>query len=197
MRLGIVIPLVVLPIVLVGAFVWYRRSIANMAPSDAMPVSGLRLTAEALHRTPSPPWRIVYEVSGALGEIDHVAIGPPGVIAITTVVADRPSPAALIEARGEAVLVSEAAISRGPIEELLRAVAVSCDLSARVFWGMPAPERPAAEPVVHGSALVEGQRLDDWLTAAITNAPVPLEQHRIDEIWSTIVIGIGRPDPRS
>ncbi len=56
MDLGIVIPLVVLPFVVVGAFVWYRRSVAGLAPDDDRAISGVRLTAEALHRFPSPPW---------------------------------------------------------------------------------------------------------------------------------------------
>ena len=197
MSLGIIIPLVVLPIVLVGVFVWYRRSIADMAPVETKPLSGLRLTAEALHRVPSPPWRVVYEISGSLGGIDHVAIGPVGVIAITTLVADRPEQAQLLDARGEAQLISDAAIARGPVDELLRAVGASCDHSATVFWGVPNPQRQAADDVVHASQLVEGQRVVEWLTSLADGTTSPLDQHRIEEIWRTIVVGIGRPDPRS
>ncbi len=194
---GIIIPLIVLPIIVVGVFVWYRRSIADMAPSDAKPVSGQRLTAEALHRIPSPPWRVVYEIGGALGEVDHVVVGPPGVVAVTTVVADRPDPATLIGERGEPMLLSEAAISRGPLDELLRAVDASCEVSARIFWGTPTPGRRAGEEVVHGSVLVEGQRISGWLdeAAASTADTRLLGDVRVDEIWRTIVTGIGRPDP--
>jgi hypothetical protein len=194
---GIVIPLIVLPILLAGAYVWYRRSLAGMRPDEVTPISGVRLTAEALHRAPAPPWRIVYEVGGALGDIDHVVVGPPGVIAITTVVADRPDPARLRNASGDAVLVSEAAIARGPLDELLRAAASSCDQWARVHWGTPDLARPAADDLVHGSVLVEGQRIDDWLAGMAAAAAAPLDAPRIDAIWRTIVIGIGRPDPLS
>jgi hypothetical protein len=193
--LGIVIPLIVLPIALVGVFVWYRRSIAGMRADQAKPVSGLRLTAEALHRAPSPPWRVVYEVGGALGDVDHVLVGPPGVTAIITVVGDRPRPERLREARGEAQLVSDAAISRGPLDELLRSVDCSCDRSARVFWGTPDPKRPPADELVHGSMLIEGQRLGAWMTVAAGQAPDALDQDRIDMVWRTISVGIGRPDP--
>ena len=48
--LGIVIPLVVLPRVLIGAYVWYRRSMTALEPDEAKPVSGVRLTAEALQQ---------------------------------------------------------------------------------------------------------------------------------------------------
>jgi hypothetical protein len=194
-NLGIIIPLIVLPIVIVGAFVWYRRSIADMRPDQVRPISGLRLTAEALHRAPAPPWRVVYEIGGALGDVDHVIIGPAGVTAITTVVADRPDPDQLRTARSDAILISEAAVARGPLDELLRAVGASCDRWARIYWGTPDPERPAADDVVHGSMLVEGQRVDEWLAALAAPASTPLDAGRIDTIWRTVVTGIGRPDP--
>jgi len=194
---GIIVPLIILPILLVGGYVWYRRSIADMRPDQAKPVSGVRLTAEALHRAPAPPWRAVYEVGGALGDVDHVIVGPPGVVAITTVVADRPDPVQLRDARSDAILVSEAAIARGPLDELLRAAAASCDRWARVHWGTHDPGRPAADDLVHGSVLVEGQRIDEWLAAMVADATAPLDAARIDAIWRTVVIGIGRPDPLS
>jgi hypothetical protein len=191
---GIVIPLVVLPILLVAGFVWYRRSIAAIAPSDPKPMSARRLTAEALHRLPSPPYRVVYEIPGALGDVDHVVIGPAGVIAITTVVADRPEPARLRADRGEAMLVSDAAIQRGPLDELLRPIGDRCQLAATVYWGAPNPSRPAADDLVHGSQLVEGQRVDEWI--ASLGGPTPgADADRVDAAWRQITMGIGRPDP--
>jgi hypothetical protein len=194
--LGIVIPLVVLPIVIVGAFVWYRRSIARLKPEDAKPISGARLTAEALHRLHSPPWRVVYEIGGALGGVDHVVVGPPGVVAITTVVANRPVPETLIEATGEARLMSEAAVARGPVDELVRPAGADCRLTARVFWGTPDPSRPEHDEVAHGSQLVEGQRIEQWL-ASISDLTTEheLDQAQVDLAWQAIVMGIGRPNP--
>jgi len=192
---GIIVPLIVLPIIVVGVFLWYRRSMADMRPDETKPVSGLRLTAEALHRVPSPPWRVVYEIGGALGAVDHVVVGPAGVIAISTRVADRPDPGKLHDARTEAQLVSDAAIARGPIDELLRAVGASCEQTATVFWGAPEPRRPMVEELVHGSQLVEGQRLEEWLAQVDAQATARLGPARVDEVWRTIVVGIGRPDP--
>ena len=193
---GIVVPLVVLPLLIVGVMVWYRRSIAQLRPSEARPVSGLRLTAEALHRAPSPPWRVVYEIGGALGEIDHVLVGPPGVAGITTVVADRPEPERMLAARGEVQLHAEAAIARGPLDELLRAAGSPRTRSVRVYWGVPDPRRPAADDVAHATTLVEGQRLQEWMAVSLADTTAPLDRARIDTVWRTIVMGIGRPDPR-
>ncbi len=195
MDLGIVIPLVLLPILVIGAYIWYRRSIAALAPDDAKPVSGVRLTAEALHRHDTAPWRVVYEVGGALGGVDHVVVGPPGIVAITTVVADRPAPRHLIDTVGDTRLVSDAAVARGPVDEIARPSGVGCRLSARVFWGSPEPTRPAFDELVHGSHLVEGQRLGEWLEELARSAPEPLDASSVDRAWRTVVTGIGRPDP--
>lgn len=191
---GIVIPIVVLPLALLGAYVWYRRSIAALRPGNAATVSGTRLTAESLHRLGSP-WRVVYEISGALGAVDHVAIGPPGVVVVTTVVADRPRPQTLIEVSGEARLVGDAAIALGPVDDLLRSTGARSHMAARVFWGTPDTDRPAFEQVVHGLQVVEGQRLESWLADISTSATDPYDPARIDLAWQSITRGIGRPDP--
>jgi hypothetical protein len=169
--LGIVIPLVVLPMLVIAGFVWYRRSIEKLAPEETRPVSGVRLTAEALHRDAAPPWRVVHEIGGALGGVDHVVIGPPGIVAITTVATDRPALDDLLRITGETQLVSEAAVNRGPVDEVARPSGVPCRLWARVFWGAPDPSRPPHEELAHGSQLVEGQRIGEWLQALSSNAP--------------------------
>ena len=193
---GIVIPLIVLLVLLIGAYIWYRRSMTALKPDETKPVSGVLLTAEALHRLESPPWRIVYQIGGALGGVDHVIIGPPGVIVITTIMADRPKPERLVAAAGDAQLVAEAAVERGPADELVRPAGVACRLSARVYWGAPDPDRPAFDEVASGNHLVEGQRLTEWLTALDdTAAEPPITQSQIDLAWQALVRGIGRPDP--
>lgn len=195
---GIVIPLVILPIAVIGVFIWYRRSIARMQPSATKAVSGVRLTADALHRLASPPWRVVYEIDTALGGIDHVVVGPPGVIAITTVVADLPDARHVAETSAGATLVSEAAITRGPVDELLRAVAMPCRLSARIYWGVSDHRRQPFVRLADGSYLVEGQRGADWLAALADETgtgAATLDREQIDRAWRAILVGIGRPDP--
>lgn len=195
MDLGIVIPLVVLPLLVVGGFLWYRRSIEQLTPDETRPVSGVRLTAEALHRDAEPPWRVVHEIGSALGGVDHVVIGPAGIVAVATVAADRPTRDDLIRNTSEAQLVSEAAVHRGPVDEVARPSGVPCRVWARVFWGVPDPSRPPYEELAHGSQLVEGQRLREWLDALTANADDPLDVAAIDRAWQAVVRGIGRPDP--
>jgi hypothetical protein len=193
--LAFVVPVVVLAVVLVTGWLWYRRSLAALRPDATKPVSGVRLTAEALHRHDRAPWRVVYEIGGALGGVDHVLVGPPGLVAISTVAADRPRPQALLDASGEAQLVGDAAIARGPVDEIARPSGVPCRRWARVFWGAPDAQRPSHEAVVHGFEVVEGQRLGEWLDALVTDATEPLDAGQIDRAWQAVVTGIGRPDP--
>ncbi len=197
MEPGIVIPLVLLPIVIIGIWIVYRRSLAKLQPDDVRPVSGVRLTAESLHRLDPATWRVVYEIGGALGGVDHVVIGPPGVIAVATVAADRPPPERLLDTTGEAALVSEGAVARGPVDELGRPAGIGCDLTGRVFWGSPDDSRPPFDPVAHGVHLVEGQRIAEWLDELAARAEHRLDPARVDLAWQAITMGIGRPDPLS
>jgi len=70
-------------------------------------------------------------------------------------------------------------------------------LSANVYWGTPTSRQPAADDLVHRDKLVEGQRLDEWLTGLIGGTTTQLDPSRVDTVWRTIVMGIGRPDPLS
>lgn len=187
---GIIIPIVLLFVFLGGGLAWYKQAMKNMAP-DSTPrhVNGARLTSERLRALPTPPWRFVFEISeDKLGGVDQVIIGPSGVIAVSTQVLDRPTPAD----HPDPHLVANAALMRGPVDELAKRAGLSCDFLAKVYWGTAQPERPAAIQSMHATLIVEGQRLNDWL---LTLPPGPLTPAQIDLAWQAILTGIGRPDP--
>ena len=124
-------------------------------------------------------------IGGALGGVDHVVIGPPGIVAISTVAADRPVRDDLVRNTSDAQLVSDAAVNRGPVDEVARPSEVPCRVWARVFWGVPDPSRPPHEELAHGSQLVEGQRIREWLHALDANADDPLDATAIDRAWAS------------
>ena len=190
MSLSIIIPLIVLVVLVGGGFAVYRRYIASMqVDSDARQVSGARLTSERLQQLPSPPWRFVLEISeDRLGGIDHVIIGPSGVIAVSTLMTDRPAQ----PGTPDPTQLAMAAMMRAPVDELAANVGLSCKTLAKVFWGAQQPEQPAALDAGLGTVAVEGQRLQDWL---LTLPPGPLTPAQIDLAWQAILTGIGRPDP--
>ncbi|MEL6893151.1 MAG: hypothetical protein AAFP84_16275 [Actinomycetota bacterium] len=190
MLTGILFPAILITALAVGLFVWYRRRMDAMKPDTARAVSGVRLTAERCRTLPSPPWRVVYEIgSDRLDDIDHVVIGPAGVIAIQTVLADRPVPAPVDDTPAR---VARSAIARASLDEALAPVGATCDALVKVFWGTPRPDEPAGHEVTTKEWAVEGQRLDAWLAehAQPTSNPT-----RIDQLWQTVTLGIGRPDP--
>lgn len=190
--LGIVIPLVALPIVLALVWRWYSRTVRAPADTKRHDTAGVRLTAETLHRLPTPPWRVVYEIGDRLSGIDHVVVGPAGVLGIRSRLEDRPVP----EQLGDPAAVGRAdpAIARAELDALLAPVAVRSIALAHVFWGAPDNSRLPAETTLAATPYVEGQRLVEWLTG---QEPATLDPARVDAAWRAVVLGIGRPDPFS
>lgn len=187
---GILISLIVTVVVLVGAYGGYQRFLKRLAPDeDVRQVNGARLTSERLRQLSSPPWRVVFEIGeDKLGGVDHVVIGPSGVIAVSTVMADRPAPGMGAESHN----VAAAAILRSGVDDLAKTVGLRCDNLAKVFWGTPQPHEPASFELLHATTAVEGQRVVDWLFSL---PPGPLTAAQVDMAWQAIVVGIGRPDP--
>jgi hypothetical protein len=189
-NIRIAISLIVLLVLMLGGYTMYRRYIASMrVDSEVRQINGARLTSERLQQLPSPPWRFVLEIGeDQLGGIDHVIIGPSGVIAVSTLMFDRPADAGTPDPQQMAA----AAILKSPVGELAARAGLSCDTLAKVYWGAPQPERPAVLDSGLATVAVEGQRLTDWL---LTLPPGPLTPAQIDLAWQAILTGIGRPDP--
>jgi len=189
--MSILIPLIAMTAALVLFYVWYQRKLADMKPdADSRSLPGARLTAERLRLLASPPWRVVYEINDRhLGAVDHVVVGPTGAIAIETLMLDRPT---VVKDHGDAQLIATAAIERGDVDDLTRTVGVPCSVLAKVYWGAPQPDLPAALEVTTGLVAVDGHRLVDWL---IGLPPGPLSPAQVDQVWNVVTTGIDRPDP--
>lgn len=189
MRLSIILPVIFLVAAIGGGYFAYRRYIDSISStSDSRQVNGARLTSERLH-TLGSPWRIVFEIGDdRLGGVDHVAIGPAGVIAISTLMIDRPDRVSDPDPQQIAL----AAMTRGPVDELVNRVGMSCNTLAKVYWGAPQPGLPAALENGLATIAVEGQRLEEWLLALPAG---PLTASQIDLAWQAVLTGIGRPDP--
>lgn len=185
------IPFVISVLALVGFYLWYRKKIKDLKPDTGdRPIPGARLTAERLRTLSSPPWRVVFEISEKhLGPVDHVVVGPIGVLAIETLTVDRPVGDRSVT---EAQLTANAAIGRGPVDELAGRVGANCTTLVRVYWGTPQPDSPAGVEVAPGLVAVEGQRLVEWL---VGSPPGPLSGAQVDQIWQAVTTGIDRPDP--
>ena len=191
MKLSVLIPLVLATVALIMFYVWYRRKIADLKPDvDGRSMPGARLTAERLRQLATPPWRVVYEIGvHHLGQVDHVVVGSMGVIAIETVMMDRP---AIAPGSGTPQMTANAAIERGDVDDITRSVGVPCNVLARVYWGTAQPDLPAAIEVTTGQLAVDGHRLVDWLVGL---PPGQLAPAQIDQVWQAVTTGIGRPDP--
>jgi len=191
---GIIVPLIIIPIAVITAYLWYRRKmIAMQLDTGARDVPGPRLTSETLRRLPNPPWRVVYEIRpDQLEGADHVVIGPCGITAITTVVANRSK----ADVPRVSALVAATSLVRAAVDEHSEPVGARCDRVVKVYWGTPQPDDPPAREGVNGAIDVEGQRLEAWLCSLPPGPPPgPLSAGQVDAAWRALVIGIGRPDP--
>ncbi|MGH9135358.1 MAG: hypothetical protein ACRDZZ_15570 [Ilumatobacteraceae bacterium] len=188
---GIIVPIVAVVVLVPTAIVVLKRYLGNMRPDASLAEpSGSRLTAAALHRLPTPPWRVVYEISTeALGGIDHVLIGPAGIFAITTSLTSMPP---VSTERPTAEVVAKGAIARGDVDDLLRRCAMDSTGHVTVHWGRPDDGDPVVVEIAHGNIAVSGHRIDDWFESLATRGLSPAQS---DLAWQTIVTGIGRPDP--
>ncbi len=187
----IIVPIVAVVVIVVAGFVLFKRYLNSIKPDpDSGIPSGSRLTAAALHRLPTPPWRVVYEVaSDTLGGIDHVLIGPAGIFAITTSLAPMPTPS---PQPPSAETVAKGAIARGDLDDLLRRCAMESTGHVAVYWGRSDDTDAVVVDIAHGSIAVSGHRIDDWFESLPTTGLSPLQA---DQAWQTVVTGIGRPDP--
>ena len=132
----------------------------------------------------------MYEVSGELGDVDQVAIGPSGIYALETVLTPMPEPEAGT-ASGTAGTIAVAAIARLKLDEMLQRCAMSSDALVRVHWARD-DGGPACVELGHGSLAVSGHRLVEWLDALPIDR---LSAAQVDLAWQTVTTGIGRPDP--
>ena len=189
----IIVPIVAVVVIVVAGLVLFKRYLKSIKPDpDSGIPSGSRLTAAALHRLPTPPWRVVYEVaSDTLGGIDHVLIGPAGIFAITTSMAPMPTPS---PQPPSAETVAKGAIARGDLDDLLRRCAMESTGHVAVYWGRSDDTDAVVVDIAHGSIAVSGHRIDDWFESLVTTGLSPLQA---DLAWQTVVTGIGRPDPLS
>ena len=188
---GIIIPIVAVVVVVAVGFIAFRRYLNSIKPDAESNVpSGARLTAAALHRLPSPPWRIVYEIANdSLGGIDHVLIGPAGIFAITTSLSTMPAPST---EQPSAETVAKGAIARGDLDAVLRRCAMESTGHVTIHWGRVDDTDAVVVDIAHGSIAVSGHRIDDWFDSLSTSGLSPAQA---DLAWQTVVTGIGRPDP--
>jgi hypothetical protein len=187
----IIIPVVAVAILIPTVFVIFKRYLNSIKP-DATPVtpSGARLTAAALHRLPTPPWRVVYEVaSDSLDGIDHVLIGPAGIFAITTSLSPMPAPS--VE-QPSVETVAKSAIARGELDDILRRAAMESSDHVTIYWGRADDADAVVVEIARGSLAVSGHRIADWFDSLPTTGLSPAQT---DLAWQTVATGIGRPNP--
>lgn len=191
-------------VIVVSTYVLYRRYVRALAAgADQHRIDASRLTSEHLHRLAHPPWRVVHEIDEKLlGGVDHVLAGPVGIVAIVTLLSDRPDTRTGSIATGAAgtpdrsvQAVAASAIHIAAVDDVVSAAGFRCERLLKVYWGRSDPSREAAVEESPGVFGVEGQRLQEVLSS--WESDESLTPSQVDLAWSTVATAIGRPDPLS
>lgn len=202
---GIVIPLIALAILIPLAWWAATKRLRAVTSGDrganaSAGSAGARLTSAALHRSVSPPWRVILEVPpGRLGDVEHVLLGPPGIFAVSTMLQPLPD-APTSTADPSAKELAASAVARADLDDALATCALTSDALVVVHWGRIDAEHRTVEvglPTVavevgFATVAVDGNRLTDWMTSM---EETRLSPPQIDLAWQTICRAIGRPDP--
>jgi hypothetical protein len=189
---SVIIPVLVIVVGVPAAFLWYRRYITSTgsARNAELVDPGVRLTSKAMREIASPPWRVVFEVTrGALGDIDHVLIGPAGIYAVQSTMSALDLAAEGLDA---ARLTAQRAVARTQLDEILQRCAMSSTAHLTLSWARGATDEPVETPVAHAAIAVSGWRLTEWTASLPTDRLTPAQ---VDLAWQTVLAGIGRPDP--
>jgi len=160
-------------------------------PASSRGTAGVRLTSTTLHRVVAPPWRVVLEVPAErLGGVEHVLIGPPGIYAVSTVLAPLPD-STIDDTPASAEELAASAILRAELDDVLATCAMSSDARVVIHWGRTESDQRAVD-AGHTTIAVDGNRLADWMG---TLEQRRLSQQQVDLAWQTVCLAIGRPDP--
>lgn len=171
----------------------FRRRVATSATVASVAPSGRRLTSDALRRLDTPTWRVVHELpDDVLGGIDHVLIGPIGVVAIVTRLSPLPPTVAPGDAHDRLATndLAASAVARAELDDALATVGMRSEVLVDLHWGRNDRDEAFVE-IGRDHLAVDGRRIEEWL-----DVPEPrLTPTLVDHAWSTIVTAVGRPDP--
>lgn len=191
---NIIIPTVALLLIVPLVIFWAKRrfvdNLINTSAGGAIAVApASRLTSNALRELPSPPWRVVYEISpDRMSGIEHVLLGPAGAFPLRTELGPMPDGAT----ERQPSEIAQASIVRGGLDDALMRSHLSSDTLVLVYWGPPGASTSCSVDLMHGVIAVDGRRLDEWAASLDTRN---LTESQVDLAWSTILQSIGRPNP--
>jgi hypothetical protein len=132
-------------------------------------------------------WRVIDRVTADGRVVDHVAVGPAGVLTVRTAVATRPWNLTPERIRGA---------GRDPIAEMRRIndavkqVLVQHGMEVPVvptllLWGNGAPAQPEGQEVVDGVAVLIGKQAEIWR--------LDLQDRRLDDVTIAAVCSVLAP----
>ena len=147
-------------------------------------------TADELKRAQRRGWRVIHRAVLSFGDIDHVAIGAPGLVVLETKwSADAWSSRRQIHLDRA---VAQASLNAQRVRNFVRSVTGAAPTySAVVLWSAEPSEVPYTPPAAGETQVVLGHDLRRWLSDLHGDA---LEAAAVERAWSRIEQQTGRRD---
>jgi hypothetical protein len=164
------------------------------AVGSLMGVSAEESTIEQLRTLPNARWRIVNGLRLSTGDIDHVAVGPPGVLVVETKWSADPWPIGLTN--GDAFMqqrlaaaVEQVRRNAGQVRAhhyFRRRIGVAPVRALLVVWSASLPVEGSPEWDTVGDVdVVRGRSLGTWLKTLDGDS---LGAEGVEEVWSELAV---------
>jgi hypothetical protein len=147
----------------------FAKRARSAAPAPVVPVEEDTFRdPSVLHELRRHGWFIADDIRLDHADIDHVAVGPAGVLAVQTMRTDVQDP------RGKAA--ARARIAAQQLRNLLAQKEISVDVvPAVVAWGPGLDHVPGGVKIVDSCAILLGHQADEWLSDLSSRELLPEE----------------------
>ena len=165
------------------------RIFGEGAERDRKGAEGEEVTQAALRPLRRAGWRVLHDVEYAgEGNVDHLLIGPGGVIALDSKFTTERlwvTPKALGGSQGNHIGKAKIAArlaERALADPDLGVITVE---PALIFWGPGAPDIPGGHIVIQQTLVLEGRRAREWRTT-LCNRPIVLGEGNVSAITESV-----------
>ena len=178
--------------------IWFLAFLVVQSSGTAPTMMGAtaeQWTAQELRRLRRRGWRVVSHTMPTYGDIDHVAVGPGGLVVVETKWKSDPTASddsAFLRADCEQVR-ERARLMRLTLQNRLRGAPTRPVI---VYWGPGALSNGGPDPVdVDGVTVLSGPILRRWLDSIDDGPSAVMDREAINSAWETLA-GIARDTDR-
>jgi hypothetical protein len=163
------------------------RSYSDSSRAERLSAYAGAWTATELDALSANGWRVIDRVAADGRVVDHVAVGPAGVLTVRTAVATTPWSLGPDRIQGaDRDPIAEMQNINDAVKQLLAKQGVEVPVvPTLLLWGNGAPDQPDGQEVVDGVAVLIGKQAEMWR--------LDLQDRRLDDVTIANVYSVLAP----